>query len=739
MLGVALLSTCPYWISVNILGSPDNGIIILNYLALAGLGGIFLLITLVFSALSSQQVIAFVLSTVASLLLLSAGLPNVTGQLSAALPGGVIGWLQNLSLLDGYVSAMRGVFNLSDLIWGLLLAGVLFALGISALEGHRRNGSGRHFPWQMASFAALFLALPILKSPVQNLLSPARLDVTEDQLNTLSDGSAQLVRNLNEPVALTLFYSDAVGRDYPEIRTHAERVWALLDSFVRASKGKLSLQVVDPKPFSAGEDLAISTGIQSVPTEGLDPLYFGISGENLLDDQTAISFLSPERDSALEFEIASLIASLDSPSRPRIAILSGMPSLMQGAGDPTAARLRQTLETEFRIDWLTGTSLDIPDGIDALVIIAPGPVSYYTAYQIDQFLLRKGRVIFLTDPAPLVTGAPLVSARFADWMTRWGAAPSPDILTDSDLGLPITTPGPNGDRVERQPLYPGPGPANRPGDDFLVGNLKRPINFGASGWFDLSSVEGLSATPLILSGGNPSKIEAVDLGNKDLSPAGIRAISVPMTGPVAMGVRISGRFNTAFPDGAPAPELPDDPVLKRIAQSQIPDRKPIRSSAVQGEVVLIGDTDFLADAFYVNPQTGEPVADNEALLLSILDQFAGRPELASLRTRPAARRPMTRILELRARAEADYLEEQDRIEAELAQLEQALNGPLSAASAETRARYLESREGLRRLQRAFRSKIDALEAWLRVFTIWLPFALTILAGLLMHLVGRRSR
>lgn len=733
----ALFATLPYWISVNYLGAPDNSVIVSSYVSLLLIGGLFLLITLAFSALTHQQVIAFVLSSISAFALLSLGLPNVIGQISGLVPGAVSNWIQDLSVLEAYFRTLRGTWLFADLVFLCLFGAFLFVLAVTLLSARRRTGQKFATPWLTFAMLTFFVSLPIARHVIEPLTAPLRADITEDQLNTLSPAARKLVQNLQEPIALNFYYNDGVGRDYPEIRTHAERVRALLDSFVRQSNGKLKLRTVNPVPFSEDEDLALTNGIEAVTTEGIDPLYFGLSGQNLVDDVHAISFLNPEHDASLEFDIAQLISKLDRPEQPRIAILSGLEALNPNTENASANRMLTALQNGFSVEWLPENVRNIDPTFEALIVIAPEKLNDFAAYQIDQFLLRRGRVIVLTDPLPLLSAARPPPDNLKQLFARWGFLASEDILADMDIGLPVTTNGPAGQRIEPQPLYPGPGPGEFNQSDFLVSGLKQKVYFGGTGWLMPTDDHKTTFTPLIRSGKKPAFLAAKDFSKNRSSPANIRSLSAPLDSQVAIAARISGRFTTAFRNGAPEPELPEDPVLQRIAAAEIIDRPHVSASRVPGEIVVIADTDFLLDAFYVNRANGQPIADNEALMLTLLDQFAGRPELAALRTRPLARRPMTRIVDMREAAEKQYLKAQDEIEAEIAQLQQKMSGDYTTTDPKLRDDYLRSRKELRELQKSFRSSINAVEFWLRLFTIWLPVSLTILTGLLIYVWGRR--
>ena len=104
-----------------------------------------------------------------------------------------------------------------------------------------------------------------------------RVDLTEDGLYSLSEGTENIVSNLSEPLEIMFFYSDSATEDSPQIRTYATRVQELLEEIVIASNGNLSLTTIDPEPFSEDEDLATQYGIQAVPvTQGGEGIYFGL-------------------------------------------------------------------------------------------------------------------------------------------------------------------------------------------------------------------------------------------------------------------------------------------------------------------------------------------------------------------------------------------------------------------------------------------------------------------------------
>ena len=102
---------------------------------------------------------------------------------------------------------------------------------------------------------ALFVALNLAASRVVGL----RADLTEDKLYSLSEGTRNIVAELEKPADLTLYYSDALGTTAPVYGNYALRVKDMLRVIESTSRGKVSLSIKDPKPFSEVEDKAVAT------------------------------------------------------------------------------------------------------------------------------------------------------------------------------------------------------------------------------------------------------------------------------------------------------------------------------------------------------------------------------------------------------------------------------------------------------------------------------------------------
>ena len=127
-IGVALLLTIPMWITVNFLGSPDNRIIFSSYLGSFLMAGAFLAIGSAISALTKNQVIAFIVSSVVCFLLVMSGYELVLGAFRSWAPPVLVSAIQSLSFLSYFEDFMKGIVSLPALFFfGSVIGLALFA------------------------------------------------------------------------------------------------------------------------------------------------------------------------------------------------------------------------------------------------------------------------------------------------------------------------------------------------------------------------------------------------------------------------------------------------------------------------------------------------------------------------------------------------------------------------------------------------------------------------------------
>jgi ABC-2 type transport system permease protein len=131
---LALALTFPVWITVNYLGDPDNGTIFAAYIGSFLLAGGFLAIGSCMSALTRNQVIAFILGVVACFVFLLAGMPFVLAVFSGWAPQPVVDAIASLSFQTHFDSIAKGVLDIRDLLYFAMLVGFFLLATAIALE-----------------------------------------------------------------------------------------------------------------------------------------------------------------------------------------------------------------------------------------------------------------------------------------------------------------------------------------------------------------------------------------------------------------------------------------------------------------------------------------------------------------------------------------------------------------------------------------------------------------------------
>jgi ABC-type uncharacterized transport system involved in gliding motility auxiliary subunit len=606
--------------------------------------------------------------------------------------------------------------------------------------------------------AALAVGVNML---VDRFAPHARLDLTEQRLYTLSDGTRQIVGSLTDPITLRLFYSRRLGATIPAYGAYAERVRAMLDEYVALSGGRIRLEVLDPEPFSEVEDRALGYGLQGVPVDQSgEQVYFGLVGLNLLDDERVIPFLQPERERFLEADLTRLIYELSNPTRPVIGILTSLPL----SGDPRAMMMRIpgagqpfVISTQLRQFF---TVRDIPTDarvidpeVRVLLVAHPQNLPETTLYAIDQFVMRGGRLMVLTDPhsegqAFRPTGAlGETSSNLDRLLNAWGIETPRDAVIGDLSGAWRVRAGPQ-ERVQAVDYVAwftlDRSAINR--DDVAVAQLSS-LTFASAGEVILRSDSPLEMTPLVFSSDRSARIP-VERVRQSPEPARILAEFRPDGLRRVLLARFRGELPSAFPDGPPEDaERPAD-FPAHIARTTGP-----------ANLVVGNDADILEDRFWVRvqdffgQQVATPFSDNGSAIANILDTLAGGDALIGLRSRGESLRPFTLVERMRRDAEAQFRQREralaERLQATERRLRELRQGSGQQAqavvTAETQAEIdrareeiLRTRAELRAVQRDLRQDIEALETWLRIANIAaVPLLLTLVALLLGFARSRR--
>lgn len=247
----------------------------------------------------------------------------------------------------------------------------------------------------VATLVALFISAYLFKG--------ISFDLTENRLHTLSDGTLNIIRAVDEPITLKLYYSDSAAKDLPQFRIYSQRVRELLEKISEKSRGKIIFQEIDPVPFSEAEEAASASGLLSIPLGNSGAgFYFGLVGIRNAEKTASIPFIDPNKEALLEYDLAKLLSNLSVDKPPVLGILSSLligPSINALTGQTSLGWvIDRKLSERYEIRRLQPDSGTIGDDVDVLMLVHPKNIPEPTLYAIDQFVLRGGRLLVYVDP-----------------------------------------------------------------------------------------------------------------------------------------------------------------------------------------------------------------------------------------------------------------------------------------------------------------------------------------------------
>ena len=638
------------------------------------------------------------------------------------------------------------------------------------------------------------LALTIL---VQTLFRGTRLDLTEDQLYTLSQGTRNLVSKLDEPVTLKFYFSRQQTEGIPQIRNYANRIQELLQEYAQASGGNIKLDIIDPEPFSEQEDEAAGYGLQAVPLSmGGKEIYMGVvaiagqsSGSDKIEGaqekpkQELISFFSPDKERFLEYDISHLIYTVTQKTKPKLAVISSIP--VSGGGFDMATRQPSQpwmsisqLSKLYQVQNLGLSVSSIPDDISLLVLVLPD-LSPETQYAVDQYVLRGGHALIFLDPYAEAAGGGMQamgmgggtqSAYLERLLGAWGVEMvNGKFVADEKNALTV---GNGSGRSVRHLGIMGLGPDNMNSRDAVTGNLKT-LNFASAGALQLKEGATVSFEPLVQSSDRSALLDASQLAMM-FDPKTLYKEFNPTGDLYTLAARITGSVKTAFPDGKPKaeetkPEQSDSSEIEEeeqegdsvLPEGKVEDHPQLLASEKPVNIIVVSDTDVISNRLWVQvanffgQQVASPFASNGDMVVNMVDNLTGNADLISIRSRGQFSRPFTRVDELERQAQARFLKTEEELsqqlqttENRLMELQMQKQGQgkeamvLSAEQTQELQKFqqekLKIRKQLRDVQHQLNRGIDRLGSQLKMVNILLiPVLLTIVA--LFWKLRRRKR
>lgn len=616
----------------------------------------------------------------------------------------------------------------------------------------------------IAAFAALFAVIVFSST----FITGARVDLSENGLYTLSDGTESILGKLERPVTIEYYFSDKATSQLPALRTYAKRVEELLNEYQAKSNGMITVSKIDPEPFSEAEDAAALAGLQSVPGGARgDEIYFGLVAKNEAGNEEVIPFIQPDKEAFLEYDLTRLISTLSRTSLPKIGIYAGVD--MQGGMDYMTRRqtpewaVLQYINDNFDLEWIEDDAERI-EGIDVLLLVAPQNISEPLEYAIDQYALSGGKVILFVDPyietMASMGGMPSVqSSNLERLLTAWGVQfDESQFIADFDNSMVVSL-GQGGQPVRHLGLL-SLRPEAFEQDDVVLFGLES-MNFSSSGV--LSALDGATTqfAPIIRSS-TQSALKPAEMLTTMRDPSILLSGFVPTEEAYTLAARVSGVAKTAFPEGIElSEEVPSESGADgEEAEPEMVTRllKPEVTESDKINILIVADSDVLSDRLWVQVQNffGQqiitPWADNGTFLLNSVENLSGQAELISIRSQGRYSRPFERVDALRRDAEERFLAQQELLEEQLTatedklvQLEQARDASDAAMLSEEQeaelikfqAEKLKIRKQLRDVQHQLDQDIDSLGTRLKMINILLIPSLICILAVVMGLRQRR--
>lgn len=635
--------------------------------------------------------------------------------------------------------------------------------------------------------AAAFLAINVFANQA---LTRFRLDLTEQGLFTLSEGTRNVIRGIDEPVTLRLYVSRSLASRLPSVSSYVARVRDLLEEYEHTADGKIVLTVIDPEPFSEEEDRAVAYGLSGIPLlDGESTFYFGLVGSNAVDDQEVIPRFTPERAEFLEYDLTKMIHTLGQAARPVVGLLTALPldgqsrQAMMTGRPPQPWLILERIEELFEVRRLSATSLErVEDDVDVLMAVHPKGLSDGARYAIDQFVLGGGHALVFVDPnaeadmTPTVPGLPPLPGKseLDDLLAAWGLELD-TARTVGDMQIGADVQAQVGDRITtiRYPLWINVPAPLLDREDVVTAELGN-LTFGTAGALAARPGAGLTVRPLV-----------------STTPSGAGLVDTELAGPMAdverlvrefrpdgnayvLAARVGGKAASAFPGGPPAPpEAADEAAAEGSsgsgeggeASGSAPAPAEAGGTAAaehldEGEinVIVVGDTDLLQDQFWVQRQNlfGQslaiPISANGSFVINALDNLAGSGDLIGIRSRGRFLRPFTVVNRLRQEAELRFREKEKELLQRLEETDARLSelrtgeGDEVVLTEDQRNAIIEFtnergriRRELRDVRHSLRKDIEALEASLKFVNIGLVPIVIGIGGLLAGLHRMRRR
>ena len=608
----------------------------------------------------------------------------------------------------------------------------------------------------VTGLAALFLILIFVNIIVS--YATVRWDATEDKAYSLSEGTERILSAMTQPVTIKFFYSRSDPDIPSNIKVFAQHVEDFLSEYRHTSNGRITVEMVDPKPDSDEEEWAQKYGVEPMRSPA-GAIYCGLVFL-AADQEDVIPWLDPTKEQMLEYDLTSIIHGLQTTRKKRFGIISSLPLFgTRGRAMPGQAPGKEWLFiTEMKkiydVQEVSLSVQEIDPALDLLLVVYPKNIRPQLEYAIDQYVLSGGNAMIFVDPLCVSdrsqgqqqfmrsSGASLNKV-FASWGISMNSSKA---VADFGQATRVRS-GRN--TMEDNPLMISARGQAFNKDDVVTAGLDNML-FPVAGAIERAGDVAAAYDTLVHSSTDAALTDAfnaylgVDAIKKGFVPAG-KSFNIVM--------RVRGTFKTAYPDGFPKPASDD----AKLAE---PPKGPhIKEGKEAATLIVVSDADMLADQFYVQRRNlfgmviAEMFNDNLNFVSNTCEILTGSDDLIGLRSRGRFERPFTAVLELKRKAQERWRSKEkelvQRIEdtnRKLRQLESQKDGAqkmiISPEQEAEVARFKEERQKINRelkaVRKNLRADIESLGATLKGINIFLMPLLVSIVGIIFAIYKHRK-
>jgi gliding-associated putative ABC transporter substrate-binding component GldG len=468
-----------------------------------------------------------------------------------------------------------------------------------------------------------------------------RLDLTKNSLYTLSDASKNLVKSLDDRLTVKAYFTEELPAPYNNIR---RTVLDQLNEYKAYAKGNLQFEFIDPSG-EKGEQEAQQQGIQPVQVQVINDdkmeLKRGYMGMVLLYEDKKEVIPVIQNTSTLEYDLSSTMKRLTQKTQKKIAFLSGQgeatpmpsglpPQMQQQMGASELRRVQEVLSKQYDVQTAdVSNGQQISSDFAALIVVSPKQEFKEVAkYQIDQYIMRGGKVAFLLNK---VDGdlqqrfGRTIELKLEDMLEHYGLRINPDLIRDGKCAPISIVQQQGGFQIQSQIQFPYiPIISDFSRDNMMTKNLQSLVlGFVSSVDTTALAAKGLHAEILARSSKQSGRqtqffmFDPMQQWTRDqFTESGI---------PIA--VVLTGKFSSFYAN---------KPIPSDTGANASPIPGPTINQGLDTRIILVGDGDFVKDQFVRG-------SDNMTFFANIVDYLVDDAGLISIRSKDVSMAPLEQV------------------------------------------------------------------------------------------------